>query len=181
MKINRSGFTLVELTIVISVITILAIITVTSYSGIQRRSRDTTRLADTNNIIKAIDIYEGETGTFPATSASPGANGCTGNGYSYSWATDGTWLNPLVTGNFINTAPKPPQNSCTVWYAYLKPAPTDYGCSSRTKPYYVLWIKTEGAVAAPSFSKTFTPCVGSSITWTANSTNWIIASDNLPS
>lgn len=181
MKKSMSGFTLVELATVIAVIAVLAVITITAYGGIQQRNRDTKRLTDMNNIIKAIDVYQGEVGAYPATSSSPSANGCTGNGYSYSWATDGTWLSPLVSGNYINSAPVPPQSDCNYWYSYLNPAPTDYNCPSRTKPYYVLRIKTEGAITAPAYSKTFTPCVGSSITWTASSTTWIIASDNLPS
>lgn len=181
MKKSMSGFTLVELAIVIAVIAVLAIITITAYGGIQQRNRDTKRLTDMNNIVKAIDLYRGETGSYPATSSTASANGCVGDGYSYSWATDGTWLSPLVSGDFIDSAPIPPQSNCTYWYAYLNPAPTDYNCPSRTKPYYVLRIKTEGAITAPAYSKTFTPCVGSSITWTASSTTWIIASDNLPS
>lgn len=180
MRKNTSGFTLVELALVIAIIAILAIVAVTSYTGIQLRNRDTKRLTDMSNIIKALDLYRGETGSYPATSSSPTANGCTGNGYSYSWATDGTWLAPLVTGDYIDSAPIPPQNGCTTWYAYLNPGPTAYNCPSRSKPYYILWIKTEGAVPAPSYSKTFTPCIGSTVTWTADSKNWIIASDNLP-
>lgn len=181
MKISKSGFTVAELMITVTIILILASITIASYNGIQKRNRDTKRLTDMSNIVKALDIYNGDTNTYPATSASPSANGCTANGYSYSWATDGTWLNPLVTGKYIDSAPIPPKSSCTMWYSYLNPGPTAYGCASRTKPYFVLIIQTEGSATPPAYSKTFTPCVGASATWTATSTNWVISSDNLPS
>ncbi|MCA9336117.1 prepilin-type N-terminal cleavage/methylation domain-containing protein, partial [Candidatus Saccharibacteria bacterium] len=45
-KNKKTGFTIVELLIVIVVIAILAAITIVAYNGIQQRSRDSIRKSD---------------------------------------------------------------------------------------------------------------------------------------
>lgn len=62
---KQSGFTIVELLIVIVVIGILATITIVAYSGIQVRARDTTRIDKVKNIAKAIDLYYVDNGRYP--------------------------------------------------------------------------------------------------------------------
>lgn len=57
-KSNDSGFTIVELLIVIVVIAILAAITIVAYNGIQSRARDTKRASDLANIEKALKAYD---------------------------------------------------------------------------------------------------------------------------
>lgn len=54
MKKSTSGFTIVELLIVIVVIAILAAISIVAYSGIQERARVTAATSDMNNLYKAI-------------------------------------------------------------------------------------------------------------------------------
>ena len=182
MKINRSGFTLVELAIVITVIAILAGIVVSSYSGAQARTRDTQRLTDAENIIKAIQLYQSDNSTYPATSATP-LGTCTDlpSGYSYSFAQDGSWLAPLVSTKTIDKAPTPPNSSCTSYYRYISVTnPTAYNCPARTTPYYVLIVISEGTLT-PTASKSFTPCTGASASWVASKSVWVFASDNLQS
>lgn len=52
MNKRSSGFTLVELLIVIVVIAILAAISVVAYNGIQNRASDTTVQSDINSMAK---------------------------------------------------------------------------------------------------------------------------------
>lgn len=57
-----TGFTIVELLIVIVVIAILAAITIVAYNGIQVRTRDTIRKNDVAAIVKAIELYKADNG-----------------------------------------------------------------------------------------------------------------------
>lgn len=63
---KRSGFTIVELLIVIVVIAILAAISVAAYTGIQNRANDSAVQSDINNFSKKIMLYHAEFGEYPA-------------------------------------------------------------------------------------------------------------------
>lgn len=70
MRIARNtGFTIVELLIVIVVIAILAAISIVAYNGIQSRAHDTAIQNDLNNISKQIRQYAILNGSFPTGSA----------------------------------------------------------------------------------------------------------------
>lgn len=66
-KQKPSGFTIVELLIVIVVIAILAAITVVAYNGIQNRAHNTSIQSDLANFAKKIELVKADTGTYPAT------------------------------------------------------------------------------------------------------------------
>jgi len=57
MSSKNSGFTIVELLIVIVVVAILAAITVVAYGGIQQRSGNVSRIAEVNKIQKLVRSY----------------------------------------------------------------------------------------------------------------------------
>lgn len=79
---KQSGFTIVELLIVIVVIGILAAITVVAYNGIQTRARNNQTIAAVNAWAKAIKLYTADKGSVPGWSA------CLGGPYGYG--SDGT-------------------------------------------------------------------------------------------
>lgn len=60
-----SGFTIVELLIVIVVIAILAAITIVAYNGIQSRARESSLRSDLTNISKQLELYRAD-GDYPA-------------------------------------------------------------------------------------------------------------------
>ena len=62
---SRSGFTIVELVIVMVVIGILAGIVVVSYNGIQTGARDTRRDSDVAQIKIALEKYQAANSTYP--------------------------------------------------------------------------------------------------------------------
>jgi type II secretion system protein G len=64
-KKKTSGFTIVELLIVIVVIGILAALVVTTYNGIQQKARDTERKTDINALHGQIEAYQAQNGKYP--------------------------------------------------------------------------------------------------------------------
>ena len=70
---TNTGFTIVELLIVIVVIAILAAITIVAYNGIQARARDTARIEKVTAIAKAIELYQADNGRYPPIQDARGA------------------------------------------------------------------------------------------------------------
>ncbi len=64
---KQTGFTIVELLIVIVIIGILAAIAVVAYNGIQNRAYDTAVRNDLTNIAKKLRLHETEFGMFPTS------------------------------------------------------------------------------------------------------------------
>lgn len=73
-KNKQSGFTIVELLIVIVVIAILAAITIVAYNGIQSRAHDSQRVSDMRSIKQQIEMYYVDNGSYPLCA---GTAGCT--------------------------------------------------------------------------------------------------------
>lgn len=65
MKKSTSGFTIVELLIVIVVIGILAAIVIVAYNGVQNRAYDTSVQVDLENAGKGLGVYKSFNGSFP--------------------------------------------------------------------------------------------------------------------
>jgi len=127
---KQTGFTIVELLIVIVVIAILAAITIVSYNGIQQRSQNTSIIATATTWYKTFKLYEADIGKLPTVS------GCLGSNYPYDREgnatgtyqcrqdTSTTGLSENATLNttlqpYMSNRPTPPMvtggNSATVW------------------------------------------------------------------
>lgn len=72
---RASGFTLVELLIVIVVIAILAAISIVAYNGVQTRANNTQTTDAVKQFVKAYGLYAVDNGDYP------NATGCIGEGY----------------------------------------------------------------------------------------------------
>ena len=92
MKRESSGFTIVELLIVIVVIGILAAITIVAYNGVQGKARNTQVITGVQAYNKALLQYAASYGAYP------GESGCLGADYPE----DQCWKG--ISGNFTTTA-----------------------------------------------------------------------------
>jgi general secretion pathway protein G len=69
----KKGFTLIELLVVISIIGILASLTLVSYTGAQKQTRDTQRRSDLNQYRNALETYASSNdGVYPDSLSSIG-------------------------------------------------------------------------------------------------------------
>ena len=62
---KQTGFTIVELLIVVVVIAILAAITIVAYNGIQNRAYDSSVQSDMENFSKIVEMNNGEFSVYP--------------------------------------------------------------------------------------------------------------------
>lgn len=69
MKKSTSGFTIVELLIVIVVIAILAAISIVAYNGIQQRVTNSSIISAASNVYKLLVGYVNTNGVYPGNSA----------------------------------------------------------------------------------------------------------------
>ncbi len=128
MSRTKSGFTLVELLIVIVVIAILAAISVVAYNGVQERARNSKRVSDIAQIKKALLVYDSLHGGV----VRPGVSGYTkpaGEPGFGGWdsSSSAAWLAFLRPGN--GNMPVDPVNT---WDS----ASTPFTADSRLYNYY---------------------------------------------
>lgn len=83
---KQTGFTIVELLIVIVVIGILAAITIVAYNGVQQRARDIDRKSDIAALVKAMTAWSTQTGKLPVQTGGGYADGGTGWVYAAGYA-----------------------------------------------------------------------------------------------
>lgn len=92
---TQTGFTIVELLIVIVVIGILAAITIVAYNGVQGRANDTAIQSDLANIAKKLELYKADYAVYPAGAAqlTPLALKASKNAYGNHMTTGGADYN----------------------------------------------------------------------------------------
>lgn len=90
---NTSGFTIVELLVVIVVIGVLASVTVVAFNGIQDRSRNAKMQTAMDTLEKALRLHATEFGSYPRPTDVPGVGAATGiiNAYACVQPTSGGW------------------------------------------------------------------------------------------
>ncbi len=116
---RKSGFTLIEILVVIAIIGILATVVLVSVNSARKKSRDARRVADLRQIRIALEVFYDDHGYYPQS-----ACGWDCNGYRVSY--NATW-DALAADllPYIPTLPKDPINNAnTPWnnggfsYAY---------------------------------------------------------------
>lgn len=114
MRKTISGFTIVELLIVIVVIAILAAISVVAYSGIQQRARDSERIAEMKIVENALEMFYADNGGYP---------NCSGGVYIPTVGVNGptctvTSLANVLVPKYISAVPTDPINTGNDIYRY---------------------------------------------------------------
>lgn len=71
---KQTGFTIVELLIVIVIIGILAAIVIVAYNGITGRAKDNQRASDLASVQKLLELYYTDNGGYPKCSGGTGPN-----------------------------------------------------------------------------------------------------------
>lgn len=97
LKKKQSGFTIVELLIVIVVIGILALLVVNTFSGIQKKARDSERQTDINALHGQLEAYYAQNAKYP----------------SLANLQDGTWVSSNLKGLDPKALIDPNQNQGT--------------------------------------------------------------------
>lgn len=130
-----SGYTLTELLVVISIIGLLASVTLSALNDIRAQSRDAKRMADLREIKTAVERYYLENFIYPPEawcdssigSASVSCpNMIAAGNVEEGWDTNSTFYTALVGGGYINDLPLDPLNNEQHYY-YYEPINSDYG------------------------------------------------------
>ncbi|MFZ2835802.1 MAG: prepilin-type N-terminal cleavage/methylation domain-containing protein [Candidatus Saccharimonadales bacterium] len=105
----RSGFTIVELLIVIVIIGILAAITIVAYNGIQNRARNQSMVSAASQIYKGISQYVLDNGAYPTSSNVS----CVGSGYPVDstglcWSGQSSLSANTLLAPYMSNIPSPP-------------------------------------------------------------------------
>jgi prepilin-type N-terminal cleavage/methylation domain-containing protein len=129
MRKNVSGFTIVELLIVIVVIGILAAITIVAYNGIQGRAQDASVQSDLRNIAKKLELgrVDSPTDSYPTTNPTLAAV-----------------VDVKVNKNSYVTSPSATYNLLMCFPTTLNP--TDYMLLAQTKSGKKLYIRAGGVI-----------------------------------
>ena len=118
---NKQGFTIIELLVVISIISIISLIGVISLNRTREDAQDTKRIGDTRQIRIALDLFFDYNNYYPITTVdcdstdldnvSASQNGITGF--------DELMVQLMDSGNeLIGIKPKDPKNSGKYFYRY---------------------------------------------------------------
>ncbi len=145
-NLNNRGFTIVELLIVIVVIGILALLVITTYSGIQAKARNSKRQTDIQSLQTQLEAFFSQNGYYP----------------SLANLNDSSWLNTNMKSLDQNALidPSNPSNSKTLLgspaaksYSYnVKQSDGTTSCESddTTCAKYTLTSTYEGTVNGQS-------------------------------
>lgn len=150
LKKRNQGFTIVELLIVIVVIGILALLVITTYSGIQQKARNSKRQSDLASVQTQLEAYYQNNGYYPSLGDLNTGTSATSNANS-SWAA--TNMKSLDQNALVD--PSNPDQSRNLkgtptakFYSYEVKDSSGNSCESddTTCAQYTLTAKFEGQV-----------------------------------
>lgn len=154
---KNTGFTLIEILIVISIIGVLTGISIFGLKGAREAGRDTRRKADLESIRSALEMYKADNGTYPAEAWCDSSIGSAGSACPPA-SSAGDWNGTIATElepDYISNLPVDPINDSTYYYYYepacnqansvcglTTPCPTPPGGGTNCCSYW-LWARME--------------------------------------
>ncbi len=123
-KNKQSGFTIIELLIVIAIIGILVTLGLGNFNGSRMKARDAKRKSDLRSIKLALQLYMDDYRQFPASSASGGQ--IVGCGTAAGPATACSWGGSFNRGTTTYMGFLPRDPVATQAYTYATSATVDY-------------------------------------------------------
>ena len=125
LKRKQSGFTIVELLIVIVVIGILAAIVITTFTGVQKKGRDADRKSDINAIYSQVEVYFAQEGKYPTLDNMNNVSPTTFRADEMKGLSDDALTDPKGTGPTLVAAPAANSYAYTVTPAGCDNSATD--------------------------------------------------------
>jgi prepilin-type N-terminal cleavage/methylation domain-containing protein len=120
---KKSGFTLIELIVAVTIVGILAVIGLRSFTGALKKTRDGMRKSDLNATQKALESYYNDFGQYPAANSNGEIMGCGNAGDPVAAHTACAWGDEFSVGTAIYME-KLPADPMGNYYYY---APTSAG------------------------------------------------------
>lgn len=142
-KNKQSGFTIVELLIVIVVIGILAGLVITTFNGIQQKARDTERETDIKALHSQLEAFWAQKGYYPSLTDMNDRTASTGFvAVNMKGLDPGAFKDPKATANALITTPG------ATGYAYAVSTTAGGSCEAddTTCAKYTLTATLEGTI-----------------------------------
>lgn len=143
LKNKQKGFTIVELLIVIVVIGILAAIVIVTFTGVQKKARDSDRKSDINATSGLLEVYFADKGQYPTLGNLNSPNTATGD-----WRFDNMkdLKDPLITAPGSTTAALVSGAGTTSAYGYVTiPGTCDNSVGNECTGYTLTGTLEQGA------------------------------------
>ena len=159
MQCKPCGFTLIELLVVIAIIGILTGIGITSFSGAQIKSRDTSRKSDLNTIRLSLEQYFNKNGTYPCANVAGTGGACTVGTTPVYTSTDKTTKTLGLTPTYTNDFPQDPNQSttCQPYYYGVKVTTVSVGVFKAFQ--YTLFAKLENSNDSDALASKTAPSI----------------------
>jgi general secretion pathway protein G len=98
----KKGFTLIEILVAATIISVLSVVGVASYTSINKRSRDAKRKSDLEQVRSALEMYRVDKGSYPAGSTT-----------GFRLLTD---LDSSLVPDYMPSIPPDPQSPTKAYY-----------------------------------------------------------------
>ena len=147
---HKSGFTLIELVVVLLIVGILIGIVAPRVQGQSSRARDTRRVQDLRVWVDAIEQYKLDTGDYPNHGTLIGG---------WDRTSDGEFIPELLDQGYVRSALTDPLEDSSHYFVYRRFAPGTYGCVGPENYYVIAILNFETDSARDDFQTNFR-CTG---------------------